>query len=92
VVAVKIPDGSSRIVYPYFSETPALPIEGARLGLWALKEALTDFRAEDFRIEDILRRSYFRPLEIPAQGNERELFVQKYDDVLNEWRKLREGS
>jgi hypothetical protein len=92
VVAVKIPDGSSRIVYPYFSETPALPIEAARLGLWALKEGLTDFRAEDFRIVDILRRSYFRPSEIPAQDNERELFVQKYGDVLNEWRKLREGS
>lgn len=90
VVAVKILDGSSRIVYPYFSETPALPAEGARLGLWALKEALTDFRAEDFRIVDILRRSYFRPTEIPAHGNERELFVQKYGDVLNEWRKLRD--
>jgi hypothetical protein len=89
VVAVKIPDGSSRIVYPYFGEKPALPIEGARLGLWALKEALIDFRAEDFRIIDILRRSYFRPAEISAQGNERELFVQKYRDLLEEWRKLR---
>ena len=89
VVAVKIPDGSSRIVYPYFSETPALPIEGARLGLWALKEALTDFRTDDFRIVDVLRHSYFRPTEIPTQGNERELFVQKYGDALKEWRKLR---
>jgi hypothetical protein len=92
VVAVKIPDGSSRVVYPYFSETPTLPSEGARLGLWALKEALTDFRTEDFRIIDILRRSYFRPTEIPAQGNERELFLQKYDEVLKEWRKLHDES
>jgi hypothetical protein len=89
VVAVRIPDGSSRIVYPYFSESPELPIEGARLGLWALKEALSDFRAEDFRIIDVLRRSYFRPLETPLQGNERGLFVQKYDVVLKEWRKIR---
>jgi hypothetical protein len=90
VVAVRIPDGSSRIVYPYFSETPILPIEGARLGLWVLKEALTDFQTEDFRIVDILRRSYFRPMEIPTQGNERELFVRRYDEVLQEWRKLRD--
>jgi hypothetical protein len=92
VVAVKIPDGSSRIVYPYFSETPTLPSEGARLGLWVLKEALTDFQAEDFRIVDILRGSYFRPMEIPTQGNERDLFVRKFDDILEEWRKLRDDS
>jgi hypothetical protein len=90
VVAVGIPDGSSRVVYPYFSETPVLPLEGARLGLWVLKEALPDFRAEDFRIVDILRRSYFRPTEIPMQGDERKMFVQKYSTVLTEWRKLRD--
>jgi hypothetical protein len=89
VVAVRIPDGSSRVVYPYFSESPELPIEGARLGLWALKEALSDFRAEDFRIVDVLRRSYFRPTENPLQGNERSLLIQKYDVVLKEWRKIR---
>jgi hypothetical protein len=90
VVAVRIPDGSNRVVYPYFSEMPALPPEGARLGLWALKEALPDFRAEDFRIVDILRRSYFRPAEMPMQGDERTMFVQKYGEVLAEWRKLRD--
>jgi hypothetical protein len=92
VVAVRIPDGSNRVVYPYFSETPLLPLEGARLGLWVLKEALPAFRAEDFRIVDILRRSYFRPAEIPMQGDERKTFVQKYDAVLAEWRKLRDES
>jgi hypothetical protein len=90
VVAVRIPDGSSRIVYPYFSESPVLPPEGARLGLWALGEALTDFRREDLRIIDILRRSYFRPSELRFQGNERETFVQMYDAVLKEWRILRD--
>jgi hypothetical protein len=90
VVAVRIPDGSNRVVYPYFSETPVLPPEGARLGFWALKEALPDFRPDDFRIVDILRRSYFRPSEIPMQGDERKMFVQKYDAVLAEWRKLRD--
>lgn len=90
VVAVKIPDGSNRVVYPYFSETPVLPPEGARLGFWALSEALPDFRAEDFRIVDILRRSYFRPTEVPMQGNERETFIQKYDEILKEWTKLRD--
>lgn len=90
VVAVKIPDGTSRIVYPYFSETPPLTLEGARLGLWALREALKDFRADDLRIVDILRRTYFRPSEIPMQGDERKLFVKRYDDVLQERRRLQD--
>ena len=90
LVAVKIPDGTSRLVYPYFSEVPSLPTEGARLGLWMLQEALKDFRPEDFRILDILRRAYFRPREVLVEGNERELLIQKYDEVLNEWRKLRD--
>jgi hypothetical protein len=90
IVAVKISDQSNRLVYPYFSESPALPPEGARLGLWALKEALTDFRDEDFRIVDILRRSYFRPAEFPTRGDERKVFLQKYSSILTEWKKLRE--
>ena len=90
LVAVRIPDGSSRVVYPYFSEKPALPNEGAQLGLWALRESLPEFRAQDFRIVDILRRSYFRPIDLPTRGNERDVFVQKYRDVLREWKKLRD--
>jgi hypothetical protein len=90
IVAVRIWDGSNRVIYPYFSENPALPSEGARLGLWALKEALPDFRAEDFRIVDILRRAYFRPTEILMKGDERETFIQKYGTVLAEWKKLRD--
>lgn len=82
VVAVKIRDGSHRVVYPYFSETPVLPLEGARLGFWALKEALPEFRAEDLRIIDVLRSSYFRSTESPLQGDERTIFIQRYSAVL----------
>jgi hypothetical protein len=90
VVAVEMEDGSHRVVYPYFSERPMLPSEGVRLAFWALKEALPDFRAEDLRIIDVLRGSYFRSAESPLQGDERNIFVEKYDAVLREWRKLRD--
>jgi hypothetical protein len=76
-------------VYPYFSETPLLPAEGARLGLWVLKEAHPDFRIEDFRVVDVLRRSYFRPIEIPLQGNEQKCSFNMMPS-LREWRKLRD--
>lgn len=87
-VSVQIWDGSHRIIYPYFSEDPALPLEGARLGFWALSEALPDFPLSDFRIVDLLRRSYFRPGEVDMRGNERELFVRRYRELLVEWRAL----
>ena len=90
LVAVKIPDGSSRVIYPYFSETPVLPDEGARLGFWALQQALPNVRSEDFRIIDILRRAYFRPAEVLMMGNEQELFVAKYGEILKEWARIRE--
>ena len=89
VVAVQLQDGTYRIVYPYFSERPALPIEGARLAFWAMREALPDFALEDFRVIDVLRSSYFRASEVSLRGDERSIFIQKYGSVLKEWEKLR---
>jgi hypothetical protein len=90
VLAVKLWDGTNRAVYPYFSEEPILPIEGVRLGLWVLQEALPEFGADELRIMDVLRGAYYRPADAPAQGNERDIFVQKYKNILEEWKKLRD--
>lgn len=87
--SVKVWDGSHRIIYPYFSEEPALPEEGARLGFWALQAALPNFGKADFRIVDLLRRAYFRPAEIDMKGDEEEQFVQRYGSLLKKWRKLK---
>lgn len=86
--SVQVWDGSYRIIYPYFSEEPALPIEGVRLGFWALSEALPDFPLSDFRIVDMLRRAYFRPNDVGMRGNEPELFLMRYRELLTEWRAL----
>jgi hypothetical protein len=90
VVAVQLHDGTHRIVYPYFSESPVLPADGARLAFWAMQEALPDFSVEDFRVIDVLRSSYFRASEIPLRGDERATFVRQFDGVLKEWRKLKD--
>lgn len=88
--SVQVWDGSHRIIYPYFSEEPALPGEGARLGFWALGEALTNFPMNDFRIMDFQRRAYFRPPEVGMTGDEERLFVRRYEALLKLWRKLRD--
>jgi hypothetical protein len=86
VLSVKIWDGTDRAVYPYFFEEPILPPEGVRLGFWALREALSEFRSEELRIMDVMRGSYFRPEDVPLQGNERSILIQKYEAVITEWK------
>jgi hypothetical protein len=76
-VGVRIWDGSYRVIYPYFSEKPALPGEGVRLGFWALQEALPDYDPDDFRIVDFHRTTYFRPVEVGMNGAEGKLFFSK---------------
>lgn len=90
IVVIKTRDGSHRVIYPYFSETPTLPEEGARLGFWALNEALRDYQLNNFRIVDIQHRAYFRPIDIGMKGDEGMRFVQRYGAVLRRWRKLRD--
>ncbi len=89
ILAVKTWDRTNRAIYPYFSEEPALPTEGVRLGFWAMREALTEFGPDDLRILDVLRGAYFRSANFPLQGNERALFIQKYHAILVEWKKIR---
>jgi hypothetical protein len=88
--AIKTWDGSYRVMYPYFSESPALPEQGARLGFWALQEAFPTYKVEDFRIIDMQRRTYFRPRDIGMKGDERKQFIERYDILLKQWRKLRD--
>lgn len=83
-------DGSHRVIYPYFSEAPTLPEDGARLGFWALKEALPNYRPEDFRVIDMQRRAYFRPADIGMRGDEEKQFIQRYGALLEKWRRLRD--
>lgn len=65
----------SRVVYPYFSEEPALPEEGGRLGLWVMQQALTELDPSDMRIIDALRRTFFSPQTTPLRGDEEAVFV-----------------
>jgi hypothetical protein len=87
--AIKTWDGSDRVIYPYFSENPSLPEEGARLGFWALGAALPNYRSEDFRIIDMQHRTYFRPTDVGMTGDEKKKFIERYDLLLKQWRKLK---
>ncbi|SDN70513.1 hypothetical protein [Ensifer sp. YR511] len=79
----------TRVVYPYFSEDPALPAEGGRLGLWAMQQALTEPDPNDMRIIDILRRTFFSPQTTPLRGNEEIVFRDNYISLIAEWERLK---
>jgi hypothetical protein len=89
LLALKIGDQSHRIIYPYFSEEPALPEEGRRIGLSVLNKGLVDYSIDDLRILDVLRGSSYGILDHALQGNENELLLRRYGDVLKEWKKLK---
>jgi hypothetical protein len=78
------------IIDPYFSEAPSLPDEGARLGLWAMSEALRQQPLDYTRIVDLLRRTLFSPAAYPLVGDEREIFVRRYRDLILERERLKE--
>lgn len=79
---------SNRIIYPYFSEAPALGDEAIRLGLWLLSQALGQYAPEDLRLLDVLRGASFGTGDCPLRGDEQALFVRHYGSLLREWRSL----
>lgn len=79
---------SQRLIYPYFSEEPILSNQSARLGLWLLHKALPDYNPEYLRILDVIRAKAFSLEDYPLQGNEEQLFIQKYASLISEWEEL----
>lgn len=79
----------TRVVYPYFSEEPALTDEGGRLGLWVMQQALAKLDPHDMRIIDPLRRVFFSPETTPLKGDEEEIFHDKYTKLIDEWERLK---
>lgn len=89
ILSLEMGEQSHRLIYPYFAEEPSLSPDAARLGLWLLAEALSDYPAEDFRILDVLRGTSFGIFDYPFAGNERDFFLRNYEVALQEWDKLR---
>jgi hypothetical protein len=79
----------TRVVYPYFSEEPALSEEAGRLGLWVMQQALPNLDPSDMRLIDPLRRVFFSPETTPLHGNEKSVFIDRYRSLIIEWERLK---
>ena len=91
LIALSISDETNKIIYPYFSEKPALENEGARIGLWLLGEALGPYIVGDMRMLDVLRGKSYATIDLPLQGNERQIFIERYREALADWDRLSKG-
>lgn len=89
LLCMKIGDDNYRLVYPYFSEKPVLGPKWARVGLWAMTEALEQFRYTDMEILDVLRGRSYSGLTLSLKGDEEALFVSRYREIRTRWDELR---
>ncbi|AOF98278.1 hypothetical protein [Sphingobium sp. RAC03] len=90
IIAVKDATGTSRYIYPYFSETPALKNEGARISLWVFYRTFPGLDFNNFRILDVPRGRIYSPDRCYLEGDEAQILKQKYDNLWQMYVNLEE--
>ncbi len=88
-LAFRIGDDGLRIVYPYFNDEPEITVDMARIGLWAMSQALPEFAIEDMRILDVIRGLSFSIEEAPQSGTEAAELEAAYGLLIHRWHVLR---
>jgi hypothetical protein len=78
-----------RLIYPYWFEKPTLSQEGARLALWAMTAALPEEAGETMRVLDVIRAQSYAIEDSRFVGDERDAFVRRYAQVIDEWERIR---
>ena len=86
---IRINGYADRIIYPYFPANPPLTSELARLGSWAMMQALDPRPVEEMRIIDIIRARSFSVRGADLTGGEGELFAARYRALCEEWYRYR---
>ncbi|WP_292054018.1 MULTISPECIES: hypothetical protein [unclassified Brevundimonas] len=89
IFAVRIGDDETQVIYPYFFDDPALSEPVAAWGLWAMSQALPDYRMEDMRILDIVRGHAYSLENAGVDGSEEANLTSEYRRLLARWAELR---
>lgn len=90
ILSVRDAAGEDHFIYPYFAEAPLLGEEGARLGLWLMREALPDYSMNDMRILDVMRGQPFSVDRHSLRGDEEQILRTRWGRLIDDWRNLRE--
>ena len=74
-----------RLIYPYFSETPALNEHWGRLALWVMGQVLTSFSVEDGVVLDLHRSASYRTHTHALWGDENARFAASVRRLQRIW-------
>ncbi len=77
--------GEAHIVYPYFSKDLALTPKVARLGRWAMSNAITAHDVKNMTVLDVLRARAYDNDNCVLVGDEEEVIAERYNQFLSEW-------
>jgi hypothetical protein len=89
LLALRLGEDHHKLIYPYFCEHPVLSERWARVGLWLMRDALSKYDPVDMEILDVLRARSFSGGSVFLKGDERSVFIQRYEKILGIWSELR---
>lgn len=88
-LAFRIGDDGLRVVYPYFNDEPEITADMARIGLWAMSQALPQYSIQDMRILDVVRGRSYSIEEAPQSESEQRELSEAYAALIDRWNILR---
>lgn len=90
-LTIKDSQGTSRYIYPYFSESPTLKNEAARISLWCFRKAFKALEYENFRILDVPRGRIFSPDRCYLEGDEEEILERRHRELWDLYVEIEEN-
>ena len=89
LLALRIGPDQHKLVYPYFSEKPPLNSIWARVALWLMSDALSEYSRTDMEILDVVRGLGHSGASVFLKGDEEHIFKERYTALVKEWISLR---
>ncbi|WP_156649708.1 hypothetical protein [Methylobacterium sp. Leaf89] len=80
-------DEGRRLIYPYFCENPSLSEEAARIALCLMSASINSYEPSEMRVLDVIAGKSFSILDLPLEGNEKDLFHTQYGALMADWKK-----
>lgn len=87
-LAINDSNAEPHFVYPYFSLSPILNEEAARLALWAIREIGNVQDSSTVRVLDVIRGSTYSLERNPLIGDEGARFELRYRNLISQWNEL----
>ncbi|WP_123906212.1 hypothetical protein [Sphingorhabdus sp. YGSMI21] len=89
LLCLQVGNDISKVIYPYFPEIPSLTPKWARVGLWLMEQALSEFSITEMKILDVIRGKDYSQNSHPLTGKEQQIFDDRYSIILELWNSLK---